>query len=145
MNKKAINPSFPCKVIVFNIKRSLHGLKGFEKRNHYDSTCKYWKIYEEHRNINIYKYVVGLVDGYTETAYKINRWFPTQDNRYESRYEFEGTETSEMKELIGTNFRKQRSLCMGHWQWGGYLVIEFNGKGKFRILKGQIDSQWKLC
>jgi hypothetical protein len=145
MKEKAINPGFPCKVMVFNIKNALYGLKGFQKRNPYDSTCKYWQINEAHRNNDVYKFVVGLVDGYAETAYKICRWFPTKVKQYIGRYEFKGLENIETKKLIGASFRKQRSMCMGHWQWGGYLVVEFDGKGKFRILKGQTDGQWTDC
>ncbi|MCL2765909.1 MAG: hypothetical protein FWD40_11635 [Treponema sp.] len=145
MIRKVVNPSFPCKIIVLNIKNALHGLKGFQRRNHYNSTCKYWKINEEHRNNDIFKFVVGLVDGYAETAYEIINWFPTKEKQYVGRYEFKGLENIKTKEFIGSNFRKQRSLCMGHWQWGGYLVVEFNGKGKFKILKGQTDSQWTDC
>lgn len=40
---------------------------------------------------------------------------------------------------------KQRNLCMGHWQFGGYLVVEFDGNGKFRILKGIKDDRWRDC
>jgi hypothetical protein len=38
-----VNPSFPCKVIVFNIKNALFGLKDFEKRPLYEAARKYWK------------------------------------------------------------------------------------------------------
>ena len=145
MNNVPVNPSFPCKVIVFNIKNSLYGLKGFQRRNHYESTRKYWVINDEHRNNEIYEYVVGLVDGNAETAYKVNKWFPTKEKQYLGRYEFEGSETKATKELIGRSFYKQRKICMGYWQWGRYLIIEFDGNGKFRILVGQKDSTWLNC
>ena len=145
MNKISVNPGFPCKVIVFNIKNSLYGLKDFQKRNHYESTRKYWEINEEHRNEDVYEFAVGLVDGDSETAYKINEWYPTREKQYIGRYEFNGSETIETKELKDFSFKKQRSLCMGHWKFGGYLVIEFDGKGKFLVLKGQQNSKWTNC
>lgn len=145
MNTRSVNPSFPCKVIIFNIKNALHGLRDFQKRLPYEATRKYWDIMGEHRNNNIYKFAVGLVDGVAKTAYRINKWFPTLEEQYIGRYEFEGSETEETKELIGFSFYKQRSLCMEHWKFGGYLVVEFDGKGKFIMLKGQQNSQWTKC
>lgn len=142
----SVNPNFPCKVIVFNIKKSFYGLNGFERRPPYEAARKYWKINnEEHRNCDIYKYSVGLIDGVAETAYKINKWFATQEEQYIGRYEFEGSETKKSIQLKSFSWYKQRALCMGHYQFGGYLVIEFDGNGKFRILKGSTDKQWHKC
>jgi len=135
-----VNPNFSCKVIVFNIKNSLYGLKGLKKRPPYEAARKYWEINEEHRNSDIYKYSVGLVDGVAVTAYKIKNWFPTKEKQYIGRYEFEESETKETIQLKDYSWRKQRALCMGHWQFGGYLVVEFDGNGKFRILKGSKDD-----
>jgi hypothetical protein len=140
-----VNPNFPCKVIVFNIKNSLYGLKGLKKRTPYEAARKYWDIYENHRNCEIYEYSVGLVDGIAETAYKINSWFPTKEKKYIGRYEFDGLETKKSMQLKGVSWRKQRALCMGHYKFGGYLVVEFDGNGKFRILKGIKDDKWRNC
>jgi len=142
---ESVNPNFSCKVIVFNIKNALLGLKDFSIRSPYEAARKYWEINKEYRNCEIYKYSVGLIDGNAETAYKINKWFPTQEKQYIGRYEFEGSETKKTMQLKGFSWRKQRALCMGHWQFGGYLVVEFDGNGKFRILKGLADDQWHKC
>jgi len=140
-----VNPNFPCKVIVFNIKKSLFGLNGFEKRPPYEAARKYWVISEAHRDCENYEYSVGLVDGIAETAYKINSWLKTKEKQYIGRYEFDGLETKKSMQLKGVSWRKQRALCMGHYQFGGYLVVEFDGNGKFRILKGTTDDKWHNC
>jgi len=140
-----VDPKFSCKVIVFNIKNALYGLKGFEIRPPYEAARKYWEILDEHRDCDVYEYSVGLVDGIAETAYKINSWFETKEKQYIGRYEFDGSETKKSMQLKGVNWRKQRALCMEHWKYGGYLVVEFDGKGNFRILKGTTDNKWHNC
>ena len=140
-----VNPNFPCKVIVFNIKNSLYGLKGLERRTPYEAARKYWEINEIHCDFEIYEYSVGLVDGIAETAYKINSWFETKEKQYFGRYEFEGSETKESIQLKSVSWRKERDLCMGYFQFGGFLVVEFDGNGKFRMLKGTTNDQWHDC
>jgi len=141
----SVNPNFPCKVIVFNIKKSLYGLKNFSKRPPYEAARKYWVINEKHRDCEIYEYSVGLVDGVAETAYKINKWFPTKEKQYIGKYEFEGSETKESIQLKSVSWRKERDLCMGYFQFGGFLVVEFDGNGKFRMLRGTKNDQWHDC
>lgn len=146
-NMSNVNPNFSCKVIVFNIKKSLYGLID-HKRPPYEATRKYWHINnKKYLDFNIYQFAVGLVDGIAVTAFKINNWFLTQDKTPEriGRYEFEGIETKETEELKDFNWSKQRDLCMGHWGFGGYLVIEFDGNEKFRIIKGSSDKLWHHC
>lgn len=146
MNEKPVNPGFPCKVIVFNIKNVLYGLKDYDKRPPYEATRKYWNIAGVYRDTNVYPFAVGLVEGVAETAYKISRWYPTQEPRFKGkRYEFDGVETKESRELKGRDWLKQRDACLGFFQHGGFLAVEFDGKGKFIIRRGQKDSQWQDC
>jgi len=141
-----VNPDFPCKVIVFNIKNALFGLNGFERRPPYEAARKYWKIEQEFRDPDIYEYAVGLADGIAETAYKIEKWFPTKEKEYLGRYEFCGKETTETNQLCGFSWKPQRTLCMKFWQFGGFLVVEFNGKGKFSIIRpGTERNRWYNC
>jgi hypothetical protein len=139
-----VHPNFPCKVIVFNIKNSLLGLNGFLKRPPYEATRKYWRIEEKYRNYNVYEFAVGLVDGVAETAYKIKKWFPTKENEYVGRYEFDGEETEEIYELCGFIWKKQIDLCKGYYGFGNYLVVEFDGKDKFCLIRPQ-KNNWFDC
>ena len=53
-----------------------------------------------------------------------------------SKHLFEGEKISD---FANTNWRNILNQT-GYWQRGNYLVVEFDGKGQFRFLRGNQDK-----
>jgi hypothetical protein len=142
-DKGPINPNFPCKVIFLNIRNMVCGLRGVEKRSPLEATRKCWEISEKYRNTDVYEFAVGLVDGISKTAYKINKWYPTEDKQSEDCYDFEAGE--EKKELLDFNWNKQIAVNKRYWQKGQFFIVDFDGNGRFRLVKPSTAGQWYDC
>ena len=129
---KPINPDHPCKVFIFSIGKALAG-----GASEYDGTRRWWRITEHYRDIFEYKFAVGLKDGISLGAYEIEKW------NYSSQYdkcEFEGNEFPELK-----GFTWYRQIDVGSWKFGMHLVVEFDGNGKFRLLRPNKEDKWIDC
>lgn len=103
--------------------------------NVYNATRMAWSVkdfYREKQNA----VAVGIKEFISLGSYRIEKW----QNHDEKKYEFIGTEFSNFKNM---NWRRIISDAMGYWQRGNYLVIEFDGKGNFRNLKGNSDKSWR--
>jgi len=131
-SQSPINPDFPCKVFVFNINRHIVG------NTVYDVTRGTWKIAEKWLDCSIYQYAVGLIRGYSLGGYKINEWTYIAER---DRYKFSGEEKIELK---GYSWRKQTERAGGRWQFGSNLVVEFDGRGKYRLLTPN-KEEWLDC
>jgi len=131
-SQSPINPDFPCKVFVFNIGNSIVG------NTVYDATRGTWSIAEKWLDCSIYQYAVGLVRGYSLGGYKINEWTYLPERE---RYCFIGEEKLELK---GYSWRKQTERAGGRWHFGSNLVVEFDGKGRYRLLTPN-KEEWMNC
>ena len=48
--------------------------------------------------------------------------------------------------LLNKNWNNILAVAKGFWQRGNYLIIEFDGAGKFRIIRGSKDTTtWHNC
>lgn len=137
MNNKyrPINPDFACKVFVLPIGKLFKGKPLFEK------TRKYWKIPEEYQDTSLYEFAVGVEKGVSVSAYRLKCWCPTKKEEYLGRYEFDGTEFGGFKCF---SWKKQTKTAGGYWNFGNPLVVEFDGKGKFRLLRPE-KLEWVDC
>jgi len=131
-----INPNFPCKVIIFSIHNNI------KKMPVYEATKAAWKIPEKYQNFTEYGIAVGLENKISMGAYKINKWYPCKDNN--KRYEFEG---EEILEFESCTWYKQIELVEAYFRYGGIPIIEFDGNGRFKILRGSKDNKdkWFNC
>jgi hypothetical protein len=130
----SVNPNFPYKVIMFSIYKAISG-----GRDPYSATRSAWIIKNDiYLDTSKYEYAVGLQDGISLGAYKINKWELVPNSR---RWEFEGIEIPELMKLT---WHKQIELSKGYWQRGEFFVIDFDGKGKFRGIKPN-KNQWYDC
>jgi hypothetical protein len=129
-----VNPDKPMKIFVFPIHRALK-----EHGDIYQATRHCWQVKEEYRNAEQYPYVVGLAGGVSRGAYYIEGW-----NHVSGRhYEFTG---KEFPALIAQDWRKIVSVARGYWKRGNFLITEFDGQGKFRILRGANENtRWFDC
>ena len=122
MGAAPINPTTPLsKVFLFSIKNGLA-----DGRTTYDATRSAWYVKPELQELPAY--AVGMKNGISVGAFQINSWASSGE-----KHEFQGIE---YPPLLNYNWSKVISTARGFWQRGNYLVAEFDGKGKFRILRG---------
>jgi hypothetical protein len=131
----AVSVSKACTVFIFPIHRALD-----EGKSAYDATRSAWPVSEKYRSLDAY--AVGLDRGISSGAYKIKTWKPIGD-----RFEFEGDETDPLTgELCNKNWRPVIDPVMGYYMHGNYIIAEFDGQGKYRILCGEgPNPEWRDC
>lgn len=126
-----VDPKNPYQtVFVFPIQRAL--ANGEEL---YDATRKVWAVTDYYRKENN-AIAVGIKENISLSSYRIKEWKSITDRKYA----FVGEEYPEFKDL---NWRKIISEAKGFWQYGNYLVVEFDGYGKFRFRRGNPDTGWR--
>jgi len=129
-----INPSTPYEtVFIFPIHKAL--VKG---RSVYDATRSWWAVSEKLR-VGNNALAIGIANGLSKGVFSITDWVPAQAL---GKWEFEGTQLPN-HELDGKNWLSVIGNAMGYWQRGNYLVVELDGKGKYRFIRGSADkSTW---
>jgi len=129
-----VNPSKPYPaVFVFPIHRAIQ-----EGRDVYDATCYCWRVAERwraHENA----VAVGLVRGQSLGAWQIENWQPAD---IEGRHVFDGLPLQD-DDLTKTRWTTIINAARGYFQRGNWLVVEFDGQGKFRILRGSTNGVWQ--
>ena len=83
-------------------------------------------------------HAVAIVGGVSVGAYHIIKWNRLDDGKWE----FEGLPHNELEKL---NWRTIIKPAMGYWQRGNYLIVEFDGAGRFRIVRGSRKHSWLPC
>ncbi len=128
-----VNPKTGYKsVFIFPIYKALQGGK-----IPYDATRCCWIVSQQFRS-QMQSIAVGVSGGISKGAYEISRWFPSGN-----RWGFEGTEISG-GDLFNVNFYPIISKAMGYFQRGNYLVVEFDGRNKFRFVRGSGNKDWQI-
>lgn len=125
------------KVFVFQIHKALA-----EGRDVYNATRSYWAVAQEYRDPP-HGLAVGIANGLSKGVFEITKWTRTPTNHWE----FNGTPI-EPHELNNTNWLEVLAPAAGFLRHGGgYLVVEFDGKHRFRILRGYRDHDvwWPCC
>jgi len=132
ISAERVNPSNPYQaVFIFPIQRQL-----LELGDPYEATRKSWCVKEEYRNIGG-AFAVGLANFISRGVYLIDNWYENDENKHE----FESLSDFDETELINRNWQNVIQRSMGYWQRGNYLIIEFNGQGQFRFLRGNPDKE----
>ncbi len=127
------------KVFIFNISEGLrlHG-------SAYEATRKAWRYSPLMKSGGV---AVGLERGISRGVYVFADWEKSPDNRPGGlqRYVFHtnnryDTQSGRDHELLNKDWRKITGMT-GYFNFGGYLVVEFDGRGRFRFLFGYRDKQ----
>lgn len=106
----------------------------FARSEIYEATRKVWYITNNFRSRSD-AYAVGLVASISIGSFKIEKWQDSIDNKHE----FIGTKD---EQLLNKNWHRIISGAKGYWQRGNYLIVEFDGNGRFRYLRGNPVKDW---
>jgi hypothetical protein len=137
-----VNPTVPIDMVyVFHIGKLIS-----ERENPYEATRKYWIVSKQNRN-QLPAYAVGLINKVSEGSYVIESW--SDATEYDGRSEFSSPNHPnpiEYSPLAKKDWSRVINASLGFYLHGGYLVVQFDGKGKFRIIRGSYDKKtWHNC
>lgn len=129
---KPINPEHAYKMVfVFPIQNALE--KGDSE---YEATRRAWYVKKEYQKLPAF--AVGVSQGISIGSFQIQSW-----SDYCKKHEFEGIRE---KSLENYSWLKIINMAKGYWQRGNYLIVEFDGNGKFRIIRGSgSNNNWIDC
>jgi hypothetical protein len=142
MSAPFVNPrvSIPA-VFIFPIQNAL--VKGATP---YDATRYAWNVTLPYKSMKP-AFAVGLENSISVGSFEIDSWSNVIVNG-QTKQEFKAPNhpnPSDYQPLLNQNWNKVIAIAKGFWQRGNYLVAEFDGKGKFRILRGSSDKTWHNC
>jgi hypothetical protein len=126
-------------VFIFPIHNAL--IKG---RSEYNSTRSYWDVSNRLREFNN-ALAVGIENGTSKGVFTIDQW--SNNNLPKGKWEFTSSNPYHLSNhtLNNKNFQDIINKSIEYWQRGNYLVVEFDGKGKFRFIRGHADKiHWFL-
>ncbi len=136
-----VNPTIQyTNVFIFPVQKALNNVA-----TPYEATRTTWSVSEKNRNLTP-AFAVGLKNSISKGSFEIHKWnYVEESNKYEF-FTKEHPNSSYVYELQNKNWNKVISVAKGFWQRGNYLIAEFDGKGKFRIVHGAKDtSTWYDC
>lgn len=137
LNAPPVSPAHPySKVFVFQIQNALE-----EGRDPYEAIRGDWTVRTENRVPAI---AVGVKGGISRIVCDVRDWFERPSGS--GKQAFSGDVLAK-HELLDKSFINAVSPARGFLRWGGgYTILEFDGEGNFRCLRGAGDAkQWHRC
>jgi len=132
LGAQPVNPADSCDtVFLFSIHDSLE--KGLSP---YEGTRSSWRVAERWRN-RTDAIAVGLDQGRSVGAFRIDDWEKAGDGRWR----FSGTELQ--NDLHNKRWTHVINAARGYFQRGNFLVVDFDGNGRFRVLRGSSAQEWQ--
>jgi hypothetical protein len=132
ISAQPVNPSINLPfVFIFPIQNQLaNGLTPYE------ATRKAWYVKKEYRE-KTGAVAVGLSGNISKGVFQIGNWV-----NHDKKHQFNKVdlESDILDQLLEKHWGKIIS-GVGYWQRGNYLIIEFNGKGEFRYIRGNPDDK----
>ena len=129
-----VNPPVPYeRVFIFPIHNALK-----EDRAVYEATRRCWQLSTRFQVLPAI--AVGVANGISRGVFDIIGW---KQGCEPSKWEFEGTNLNPHP-LLNCNFYNIITNAMGYFQRGNYLIVEFDGNGNFRFLRGSANKVWQL-
>jgi len=118
-------------VFVFSIRNVIN-----QRANAYEATRSAWRVNAANRHLDS-AYAVGLVNGISQGGFRIDCW--NQVEGASRRFEFTSNDGSvSLKEMENKDWSCVTDRA-GAYRFGQYLVVEFNGRGQFRYVRGFAD------
>lgn len=113
--------------------------------NVYDATRAYWKVSEKYKKQSN-SFAVGIVNNISKTSFKIDAWHKDDTYKKDAFVSPGHPNPDVYQALLNKNWSKIIAAAKGFWQRGQYLIVEFDGNGKFRIIRGLKDpDKWFDC
>jgi hypothetical protein len=141
MAAEFVNPTTPYdNVFIFSIQNAL--TKGISP---YNATRTTWAVSNYNQTLNP-AYAVGLKNSISKGSFQISGWTVVAGS---IKHEFSSPghpNPTDYQPLLNKNWNNVLSVAKGFWQRGNYLIVTFNGNGKFRIIRGSRDTTtWHNC
>jgi len=134
-----VYPKACARVFVFQIQNAVGSAISLQQAVEGD-----WKVSEALRRVDDRPVAVGIVNGISRIALEVTGWqvYPVGSRTH--RFAGQPLATDD---LLNKSFVNITAPALGFLQYGGgYLVVEFDGRGKFRFLRGQRDkTTWHNC
>ncbi len=131
---RAVNPQIAYQtVFIFPIQKALAN-----RGNAYDATRRWWAITSSFRSLPAL--AVGLENGLSKAVFDISHW---DLNKTTGKSEFTGSDVTLSHPLANSNWTAVIGAAIGYWQYGNYLVVEFDGNGNFRFKRGSSNKDWQ--
>lgn len=141
MAAEFVNPMTPYKnVFIFPIQNALkNGVSP------YIATRTTWAVSSNNQSLKS-SFAVGLKYSISKASFEIEAWTNIIGS---SKQEFIATghpNPASYSLLLNKNWNNILSKAKGFWQRGNYLIVEFDGEGHFRIIRGSQDTKtWHNC
>ena len=103
----------------------------------YDATRHYWTVSERWRLDSKGAIALGINSMQSAAAFEIESW-----RKAAGKFAFSGEHLPDGHELARKSFAPVIQAALGYWQRGQYLIVELDGKGHFRVLRGMNDTSW---
>lgn len=131
------NNAYPV-VFVFQIQNALS-----QGRSLYEATRGNWSLSQNSRSLP-QPLAVGVANGLSKIVCGIYDWETSPPGA--KTYAFNGNGLGH-HELLNRNFAAVLAPVMGFlMRGGGYIIVEFDGGGRFRVLRGSADkTTWHSC
>ena len=111
----------------------------------YNATRSAWNVSINHQSLEK-SHAVGLKNSISVGSYEIARWVPVADSNRSEFIAPDHPAPSDFQPLLNKNWNNVLAVAKGFWQRGNFLIVEFNGIGQFRFIRGSQDtSTWHSC
>lgn len=135
LGARLVNPPAPMSVVVFNISQALA-----EGRDPYDATRRAWVPPANALLLEV-DFAVGLSRGISRGVFADLVWL--EDEQMVGRRRFEASELDEHP-LLYRDWTRVIEAQRGYWGYGNYLIVEFDGVGRFRFIRPE-NLAWQNC
>jgi hypothetical protein len=141
MASEPVNPNLAYEnVFIFPIQNAL-----IQGRSPYDATRSVWFVSSNNQALTP-AYAVGLKHSISRGSYEISSWRSVEGT---GKHEFQSKghpKPEDYLPLLNKNWNNIIAVAKGFWQRGNYLIVSFNGKGQFKMIRGSKDTEtWHNC
>ena len=104
-----------------------------------------WRVTDRQRSVDDKPVAVGLVNGISRIALEVVQWRVSPPDS--GTHRFDGKPATTAQDLLDKSFVNIIAPALGFLQYGGgYVIVEFDGAGKFRFIRGHKDKvTWHPC
>ena len=109
------------------------------RTNYYEATRYAWPVGKTFRSLEG-AIALGIDAQSSIAGFTIDRWESMPEGK---KYQFHGKKLPRGHELLGRNYSQVIASVLGFWQRGSGIVVQFDGRGRFRVLKGSATKHWE--